>query len=654
MLKCLFYNFTRNLNIHTDKKQAMQNNAEKLFLEFFKEGLEFTGTTSHNIQVIFDDFEYMMLPRKYEALSIYPPMIAVYDENRLYVVKRWVKACVNEYFPTLMRNLAYYYAYGFWEYNTNGIKIKPYPGNVEAISAGFGLCLLNGVPVDLLPFIKPDKIVEILRKFTGKDYSLTKGIAPDGSTGYLLRLSNYENNILAAKLKNIRNNNKALKPSTATDKGSKENPFDNIEDAIEYIKAWEEHAVANDLFANSEFVNDRYRYNIFETPNTSNPNRGFFALPWASSYTAHVKNDFPKNSFIVTQLSTIGNNLSWLFDNKMRGILPKFSLKPNLYKRKFLFRGQYEEFEEEIDGKRYPTCKPNIYRGNIIKNPLPHRIKAYEMGCLICKHPLVELLGVNGVTIFNEPFRFQLNLKGLAQHYYNKTTLLDLTSDIDVAKFFATCQYNPAKDNYIPYAADDKLGVIYIYDIQMPDAFRQHTRPQLSTIGKQYVFARSAMQSGFLLDMPSGLNLHELPNVHRIYFRHSQKISEEVCKECKNGDKYFPKDNLSAYWKDLRDSPNSSFKISIKAREMYLQLHSNEIDSMEELNKQLKEEGFLIGENLWPTFPDDILTEYYKNAPTLWKEFCSDIYFLGEEGIFMKQALENLPNDKRYKWAFYK
>ena len=385
----------------------MQNNAEKLFLRFFNEGLELTGISEHNIKVDFDNYPYYKPPYMTDATGIYPPMIPFYEDGELHVVKRWVEACIDEFMPTLMRNLAYYYAYGFWVYYTNSIKIEPFPLNEEAISASLALCLLNGVPMDLPPHTTFDKIFQILKKFTGKDYSIVKSIAPDGKTGYMLCLSNNENNILAAKLNKIRKNNKAINLCSVTDKGSKENPFDNIEDAIEHIKEWEVYAVANDLFANSEFVNDRYRYNLFEIPHTTNKNRGFFAVPWASTFTSHVKNDFPENSFIVTQLNKIGNDISWLIENK-GGIKPKFSLKPNLYRRKFLFRGQCEEFEEDIDGIKYPTCKPNIYRGSITENLLPHRIKAYEMECLICKHPLVELLGVNGVTIFNEPFRMLL------------------------------------------------------------------------------------------------------------------------------------------------------------------------------------------------------------------------------------------------------
>ena len=161
---------------------------------------------------------------------------------------------------------------------------------------------------------------------------------------------------------------------------------------------------------------------------------------------------------------------------------------------------------------------------------------------------------------------FQLNRLGLAQHYYNKTSLLDLTSDIEVAKFFATCKYNWNNDTYEAYHSDEKLGVIYIYDMRLPSEFRSSTLPQLSSIGKQYVFLRSAMQSGFLLNMPPHTNLHDLPNVYRIYFRHDKS----------------------------------------------------------------------------PDFPQLLLDDYYANAPTLWKKFCSDIFFLGSEGFFMKKALEGL------------
>lgn len=150
------------------------------------------------------------------------------------------------------------------------------------------------------------------------------------------------------------------------------------------------------------------------------------------------------------------------------------------------------------------------------------------MSCLVTRHPLVQLLGVKGIKIFNEPFRFQLNRLGIAQHYYNKTSFLDLTSDIEVAKFFACCKYDRNTDKYYAYSPQDKLGVIYIYDMRFPFEFKNTCLPQLSSIGKQYVFLRSAMQSGFLLNMSKDIDFHELPNVYRIYFKHDKAKSAAV------------------------------------------------------------------------------------------------------------------------------
>ena len=59
------------------------------------------------------------------------------------------------------------------------------------------------------------------------------------------------------------------------------------------------------------------------------------------------------------------------------------------------------------------------------------------MELLLMTHPLVKLLE-QGVEIMHDHFNILMNLGGLAQHYYHKTRFLDLTSDVDAAKFFAT------------------------------------------------------------------------------------------------------------------------------------------------------------------------------------------------------------------------
>ncbi len=87
---------------------------------------------------------------------------------------------------------------------------------------------------------------------------------------------------------------------------------------------------------------------------------------------------------------------------------------------------------------------------------------------------------------------------------------------------------------------------------------------------------------------------------------------------------------------------------------MYLKFHPTEFRSIEELNQALIASGFKIGRNEWPEFPQEILNDYYANAPKLWAEFCSDIYFLGSDGFFMKKSLENLIDKPEYRKSFYK
>lgn len=38
----------------------------------------------------------------------------------------------------------------------------------------------------------------------------------------------------------------------------------------------------------------------------------------------------------------------------------------------------------------------------------------------------------------------------------------------------------------------------------------------------------------------------------------------------------------------------------------------------------------------------------------MWEDFCSNVHFYGPEGMLLKKHLLNLPDDPRYRWAFYR
>lgn len=119
-------------------------------------------------------------------------------------------------------------------------------------------------------------------------------------------------------------------------------------------------------------------------------------------------NNAPSESFVMSRLAS-----------------GRYSLKPNLHERKFLFRGETEF---------HSPCTPSLFRKNEQKQYIEELAIGQEMELLMLSHPLVQLLDL-GVELNGQQFRFEMNLLGLTQHYYNKTCFLDMTSSPQVAAF---------------------------------------------------------------------------------------------------------------------------------------------------------------------------------------------------------------------------
>lgn len=103
---------------------------------------------------------------------------------------------------------------------------------------------------------------------------------------------------------------------SAGEKGTLENPFDDIYEAVEYLQKVEKKAYENDALMN-DIANMGYFYDF---------SQGHFRISWASLYVAHLKQPFPEKSFIMSQMAPLDITHPEDF---------YFSLKPNLYKHKF-------------------------------------------------------------------------------------------------------------------------------------------------------------------------------------------------------------------------------------------------------------------------------------------------------------------------------
>ena len=412
----------------------------------------------------------------------------------------------------------------------------------------------------------------------------------------------------------------------AGDKGTKENPFSNVYEAVEHIREMERKAHDADMLL-QDIEQQKYYYDV---------NFDSFRIHWASPYVSQYTNHNPARTFMVNQMAPLPGsplNEQW------------FSFKPNLYGHKFLYRGQSDHYE----GK---PCVPNLFRDkdkNVNRDYIEFMIYTQELELLIKSHPLVQLFD-KGIELLHDTFHFRVNYPGLAQHYYNKSRFLDMSSDLEVMKFFATTDYDWKTDTYSPCTDTSRLGVIYCYELIYPEAFQQHNGYALKTIGKQ-IFMRPGSQCGFLLDMEKDVDLKKLPEVTALYFHHDAKISQEIFEHSNNGEEYFADDLLQHAWKDRFCARRNKRVVSSKAAE--LNASRNEAtfdDTISKLN--------LIGitvDDYVPAFTEEELDVYYNSIKKgWWEHFCDDIHFYGAEDELYRQAMKELPQKPEYNTYFTK
>lgn len=396
--------------------------------------------------------------------------------------------------------------------------------------------------------------------------------------------------------------------------------FDNIYEAKDYILEQERNALVNDDSRKTPPI-------VFRAPDFNRPFDEDLAKPIPVDNLDYPQAAFFNNAddgkFIMTRLAS-----------------GRYSLKPNLRHRKFLYRGETEF---------HSPCKPNLFR-DVKKNYfLDLLIHGDEMFRLILSHPLVQLLDL-GIMLNGQQIRFEMNLYGLIQHYYNKSSLLDLTSDIDVALFFATQHYDSRTDSYSPITDDSHdPGVLYYYNIDIKRDFQlQPNGEQLSTIGLQ-VFPRSGRQRGFLYDCNMHTNFNDLPQLCAFRFRHNARIAQEIYEQMEGGKRLFPHDILEAHWMNNKRDPNM---VSVDA--IRLNLTRNIGETMDSIQKKLVIDYHIKVDDYKSVPSADELHEYYEAVKheDLWNKFCDLIYIPGDKDGKMMADLRAVPNKPEYEWAF--
>lgn len=160
----------------------------------------------------------------------------------------------------------------------------------------------------------------------------------------------------------------------------------------------------------------------------------------------------------------------------------------------FLYRGQNQEVI---------PCVPSLYRGNLSEVEIfVERMRLVVFKRLLATHPVIEN--------FFRRHSFKVDEEGLAQHYGLKTSVLDLTSSIDVAIFFAICWYDKSSDSY-HYYNDGKEhdAILYVFNPILDNEptlslkLENYMNHNITPIGLQ-AFSRPGAQQGYALHINKG------------------------------------------------------------------------------------------------------------------------------------------------------
>lgn len=311
----------------------------------------------------------------------------------------------------------------------------------------------------------------------------------------------------------------------------------------------------------------------------------------------------------------------------------RYSLKPNISHNTALFRGESSVHE---------TCKPLFIR-NWKDRCTVENVKRNEFELLLESHPIYRLFR-DGIQL-TDRFRLRMeNPYGLAMSYGFPTQLLSLTSDIDIASFFAVTEFDEAEHKYKPIdnSENNKTGILYVFNLMAPFGMI----PGLSTIGLQ-PFVRPGLQKEFAINIPKDMDFANHSFTVGCVFKHDNDITKRIYEQFQQGEALRPQNDILDGKAEQILSGND---VSIAALERNLQ--QNPSDKREIIEKELTEGNVAISNKSAFAFTQDELAYIYDNPQAYWMDFCKDIEFTGRNASKLKEILLAIPQKEEYKKYF--
>jgi hypothetical protein len=149
----------------------------------------------------------------------------------------------------------------------------------------------------------------------------------------------------------------------------------------------------------------------------------------------------------------------------------------------------------------------------------------------------------------------------IAQHYGLETRWLDITSDFEVALFFACCKYDMISKRWEPLSERDfnekdetQYGVIFRRSATDPANFfpDELQKVVILPVGFQ-PFMRCAMQSAYIAMMDKSCCLQD-DNMFEIFqFKHDESLCKMIFERMDHGKKIYPHEGLALMEPEIND-----------------------------------------------------------------------------------------------------
>lgn len=237
-----------------------------------------------------------------------------------------------------------------------------------------------------------------------------------------------------------------------------------------------------------------------------------------------------KKRFPVMHLSPfdkIQNGEGYVMSKQIDGT---YSFKPNITRQGVLFRGDSKPLE------RVHKSKDDIQYQTKFRN-------------LIESFPLYQMFKIGVKLPDGRLIRFE-NPYALAYIYGIPMPFIGLTSDLDVATFFAVTDWNDNEQKFVPIYEGE--GILCSYELRQP----LNQMRSLTTLSLQ-VFKRTFKQKSYVLQVYDETDFYMLHAVTGFQFTHNKDVTDEIFEKYKGGEVLAPSnDFLWRKWKEVRNTDN--------------------------------------------------------------------------------------------------